>query len=107
MKLSALRPCDACRGPFKGGLFYVVRASLAIIAPRPANEILGLTQIFGGNLRLAEAMSPDDNAIKLAGEHDPALWTELFICSACYLQPLMIPMLAENRAAESTGEPPR
>lgn len=84
MKLSELRPCDACGGVI-APQFYVLKLSLAIIDAREANNTLGLTQMFGGALGLAEAMSPTPNAVKIAGEHDARLWDTLFLCRDCVL----------------------
>lgn len=94
MKLSELRPCDNCGG-IVAPQFYIVQTSLAIINPQAANATLGLTQMFGGHLALAEAMSPDAEAVKIAGEFNKELWTELRVCAKCYMQPLNLAEIAE------------
>ena len=99
MKLSELRPCDKCGG-IVAPQFYIVRTSLAIINPQSANATLGLTQMFGGHLALAEAMSPDADAVKIAGEFNKELWTELRLCTACYMSDLNIAEIAERQADE-------
>lgn len=84
MKLSALRPCDQCGGPL-GLSFGVVRCSTALVSPRSAREVLGVSAIFGGALGLAEVMAPDaDGAVVVLGDREPALTTELLLCMDCY-----------------------
>ena len=87
MKLSALRPCDACTGVLVPQ-FYVVRVSLALFNPRAVNAVLGVNTMFGGRaLGLAEVMAPDAaGAVVIAGDETPELMTELFLCRVCYLE---------------------
>ncbi|MBP8055166.1 MAG: hypothetical protein KA314_04960 [Chloroflexi bacterium] len=103
MKLSELRPCDQCRGKL-APIFYVVRVSLAVIKADAANATLGLMQMFRGNLGLAEAFSPQPNAITVAGDEEPKLWTELFLCQDCYVGEVNLAMLAEVRNAAAGEE---
>lgn len=84
MKLTDLRPCDACDGPV-GQQFYVVRSCLAFVAPVAGNQVLGLARMFQGNMQLAETFAPDADCVKVAGDEDPELWTELLLCQDCYL----------------------
>ena len=103
MKLSDLRPCDACGGKLKSDMaagFYVVRFSLAMFKPQAANQVLGLTQIFQGALRLAEAMAPEADVVMVCGDEEPALMTELLVCMDCFLKPLDIALLSEKRNHE-------
>lgn len=87
MKLSELRVCDSCRGPLLapgGGItFRVVRVSMAVVSPRAAREVMGLSMMFGGALGLAEAMAPEADAVKILADHGTP-WTELFLCQDCY-----------------------
>ena len=107
MKLSELRPCDCC-GKQIAPQFYVVRSSLAIFSPHAARATLGLNTMFGGALALAEAMSPDPEVVKLAGDHDKSLWNELFLCQACYMGDVNIALLNDKRgdAEERTDAAP-
>ena len=97
MKLSELRPCDCCGGKIAPN-FYVVRGSLAVFSPQAANATLGLTTMFGGALALAEAMSPDPEVVKVAGEFDKSLWSELFLCQTCYMGNVNLAMIGERRS---------
>jgi hypothetical protein len=78
MKLSGLRPCENCGGQLRlpgQAGFYVV------MAPRP------------------------DEAVLVAGEKDPHLWTELLICGDCYMRkPLDLAILTERRNAAGGAE---
>ena len=96
MKLSNLRPCDNCGGSFKGGIFNVVRMSLAFVSPRAANQVLGLSQMFGGALGLAEAMSPEPEAVKIGMDEDKTLMTEMLLCQECFMSNLNYAVLAEK-----------
>lgn len=104
MKLSELRPCDACGGKLKSDMaagFYVVRFSLAIFKPQAVNQVLGLTQMFGGALGLAEAMAPESDVVIVAGDQEPQLMNELLVCMDCFLmKPLDIAILGEKRNHE-------
>lgn len=103
MKLSEVRPCDCCGGKIAPN-FYVVRGSLAVFSPQAANATLGLTQMFGGALALAEAMSPDPEVVKIAGEFDKSLWHELFLCQSCYMGDVNIALLNDKRGDAAHGE---
>lgn len=107
MKLSDVRPCDNCgKGLAPHGFFYVLRVSYAFIAPKAFNATMGLTQMFGGAVRLAQAMSPDPEVIKIAGDENPELMTELLLCQDCVLmQDLSIAYLMEKRNI-ARREPP-
>ena len=97
MKLSQLRPCDNCHGPLSHGHFYVVRVTQALVLPRTTNQVLGLTQYFGGNLALAEMFAPDDDAIKILGDEQKELMYEFLLCQDCFLRPVDLAMLMEAR----------
>lgn len=97
MKLSELRPCDNCGGPV-GTTFNILRHSIVAVNAEKANRVLGMAQFFQGHLGLAEVMGPEDNPVIIAGEFNPVLWTDLFICQDCYYQKhLSIPSMMENR----------
>ena len=102
MKLSELRKCDSCKGILAPrGQFYVVRVSLAIASPKAYNQVMGLAAIFGGALGLAEAMSPDEHVIKIAGDEDKNLLDEMLICQECYMmRDLNLAQLAEALHSE-------
>lgn len=97
MKLSEIRPCDNCGGKV-APQFYLVRGTLALFSPQAANATLGLTQMFGGALALAEAMSPDPEVVKLASDHDKSLQSELFLCQTCYMGDVNLALLNDKRA---------
>ncbi len=88
MKLSELRPCDNCGGAFKGGMFYVVRMSLAFVKAEAARQVLGLNTYFGGALKLAEAMAPEPDAVVIGMDADENTMTEVFLCLDCFIEPL-------------------
>ncbi len=96
MKLSQIRPCDNCGGAFKGGVFNVVRTSLAFVSPNAAKQVLGLNQYFGGALGLAESMAPEPDAVKIAMDEDRTLMTEILICQECFTSELNYAILAEK-----------
>lgn len=82
MRLSELRPCDYCGGKLTGKdghcpIFHVVDRRLATIDPGQANQILGMTQVFEGALRLAEIMGPSD-PVKVSYVNETAL-----VCNDC------------------------
>jgi hypothetical protein len=87
MKGSEIRMCDGCgealiKHPMAN--FYVVTSSPAMIDRAAFNQTQGLAMMFGGNLAIAEAMSPDADIVKVLGEAMPALMTKLLICFDCY-----------------------
>lgn len=85
MKLSELRPCDHCGGPLPP-IWYIVRASQAMLDKTATNATLGLAQMFGGSLTLAEAMgSRPEEAVLVMGDKIPGLWIEIFLCQNCAL----------------------
>ena len=101
MKLSQLRPCDKCGGKITP-MFYVVRVSLAVVKADAANATLGLAQMFRGNLGLAEAFSPQPDAIMVVGDEEPELRTELFLCQNCCMGEVNLSELVELRNAAAT-----
>lgn len=96
MKLSELRPCDNC-GQKIAPLFYVARVSQAMVMPA-ANQVLGMTQYFNGNLALAEMFAPEDEVVKVFGEEKKELMDELLLCSDCACEKyLNLLVLVEKR----------
>jgi hypothetical protein len=90
VKLSELRQCDGCGGPLVNPpniRFDVVRLSAAVVIPSAANQVLGLTQVFHGALKLAETMAPEPEVVKLLGDESSDGWDELLLCSDCYFGP--------------------
>lgn len=83
MKLSQLRPCDNCDGAV-GQCFQLIRTSLVMVNPNIANQVLGMAQILGGDLRLAEVMADSGGAVTVAGDAEPKLMSEIFLCHKCY-----------------------
>lgn len=75
MKISDLKPCACCGGPLLNppvATWYVIRLSQAMLHPRHAREVVGLTQIFNGAMGLAEGMAPAaDKAVMVLGDEDP------------------------------------
>lgn len=106
MKLSELRPCASCGGKLTP-MWYVIRVSHALINPTAGNQVLGLTQMFGGNLALAEVMAPETDCVLITGDKEPSLMTEIHICQDCFLmKPIEMGILMEsvNREKELISE---
>jgi hypothetical protein len=107
IKVSELRPCDHCGGPI-APMFYVVRLSLALIDHRAVNEFMGMHQFFGGRapVALVENFAPSAaDAVLVAGDKEPSLMTECWICQDCYLgTPLNLARLTESRHARTRKE---
>lgn len=97
MKLSDLRPCDNCGGPV-GTSFNLIRHSLVVMNAHKANRVLGMSMMFDGSLQLAEVMGTDPDCVTIAGEFNPALWTDFYVCNECYYKKfLSILALMEKR----------
>lgn len=100
MKLSELKPCAACKGKITP-IWYVVRISQAMLKPQAANGVLGLCQMFGGSLALAEAMAPEPDCVLVMGDKEPSLMTEINVCQQCFLmKPLDMAILMESAREE-------
>lgn len=85
MKLTELRPCDKCGGQLTP-TWYVIRLSQCMLDAKATNETLGLSQMFGGNIALAEVMgSCAEEAVIILGDRMPSMWTELLVCQSCVL----------------------
>jgi hypothetical protein len=113
LKLSELRPCDACGGqitPF----FQHIQIRHAIFNARNVNATIGIMHGWGRTLadrdamqalNVAEALSPGaDAAVEVLDEPDAT--TTLFICNECYLnKPLDLAMIAERRGHATQAKP--
>lgn len=78
MKLSDLTPCALCGNPI-APIFYRVTAEQLMINASAANEMLGLTQMFGGALELAEVMgSQPDVTLSLQKN-------SILVCQDCFI----------------------
>jgi hypothetical protein len=101
VKLSEIRPCDACSGPIATGS-YLLRLSMLLVNPVAVNQVMGLHTLFQGSLALAEVFAPADVPVKVAGDHEPELWTELIVCQSCALnEPLDLARLIDGAAARN------
>jgi len=98
MKLSEIRPCDACGGRIAPA-FYVARFSIAVFKPQATNQVLGLTQCWGGSLALAEVFAPTVDAVAVAMDEEDhkELMEEVFLCCDCVVRPVTLMELAEKR----------
>lgn len=88
MKLSELKPCAICHGPLLKppcGNWYVIRACIAIVKPTAGNQVMGLAQMFGGNLGLAEVFAPDSNPVVITGDDEPTMMKEIHVCFDCWV----------------------
>ena len=99
LKLSELRPCDACGGPI-ASVFRHVTVQIAIVKPQEARAQLGLAQMLGGSLALAEVMGPSPQPVTVEDE----LAVTLFLCSTCYAGETCLGLLCEKRAGGDDGE---
>ena len=104
MKLSEIHHCDNCDKPLmQGGIFYVVRFSMVFISPEAYRQTMGINMILGGgSLAISEALSPDPEVIKIAGDENRKLMTELLICLDCYVDSLNLAVMAEKKAMQET-----
>jgi hypothetical protein len=57
--------------------------------------MLGLTQMFNDALPIAEAMGSQPEVVKIGGDEDKSLWTEIYLCQNCYLSDVNLAWLAE------------
>lgn len=102
--LHDLRPCAHCGGPV-GLLFYVVRASVAVVNRGTAQQFLGMHHFFGGHApsALVDNFVPGvETAVTVAGDQEPSLMAELSICPRCYhSEALDLPLLIERVREQS------
>lgn len=99
MKLSDLRVCDNCHQVLAPqGQFYVLRVSMAFVSPNALRQVVGLSEMFGGALGLAEVMAPDADVIKVVGDEDKSLMSEFLICQKCVLYgPVDVALMLEAK----------
>ncbi len=99
MKLSQLRPCDCCGGKI-APIFNVVRISMAVMNQQAISREIGMAQICGGHLGLASIIGANEDVVKIAGDEDSKLMTELYICNDCmFLKPVNLAELMEQETA--------
>ena len=90
-----LKPCSFCGGPLKGGSFLVITVQMASINPLNVSAFLGTMKITG-SARIAEALSPCDDAIEVLTE--PELTSTLFMCNDCQTKEWCIAEICEQEA---------
>jgi hypothetical protein len=103
MKLSQLKPCAICGGPLRTApsiQWYVIRVGRAFLNAGAVNRTLGLAQMLGGAMGVAEAMSPDAARAVVILEDEPGSggWTDLHVCMDCY-HGRLAPLAAADEAA--------
>lgn len=114
MKLSEVPLCIECNQPPIGpgkGPFYVLRSSLAMVDPRAASGVLGVTQIMSGgrpptgrSLLVAEALAPgSDDFVMILGDKEPKLMTEVVVCQRCFMASESLPRWIEKANEKSGG----
>ena len=98
MKLSQIRPCDNCGGPIVP-IFNVVSITPAVISPRAANQVLGMSQFFQGSLALAEVFQAEE-PVTLASEDGDlsGLVTQIFLCQKCMAGEICLGEIVEKRS---------
>lgn len=84
VRTSDLKPCDNCGGSIVP-IFYRIEVKFRQVAIdlTAVNQVLGMAQIFNGNLQLGSLMSPNqDVLIELPGYRiDKDIW----LCQNCVL----------------------
>lgn len=86
MKLSSLKPCAYCNKALieKHTMhFYIVTSTMALINPVHANQVMGMTQFFQGNLALAEVFAGSD-PVTVVSEHDKTMEDKIMLCMECW-----------------------
>jgi hypothetical protein len=113
MKLSELRPCDVCGGGLlqkPGGprmaTFYVLRISQAMPMPA-ADRVVAMSRLLGDSLQLGEVMADvdADDAIRVFGDKDRRLMSELLVCFDCMPTPVLGAMERRADAGPATAPP--
>lgn len=108
--ITDLRPCDHCGGPLTGGLFQVVRFSLAVVKAPAVQEFAGMHAFFGGRASTALVMNfapaaADAIVVAMDDPEHKGLMTEAVICNGCYCGDINLAVLAERRAAATRPAP--
>lgn len=97
MKLSDMKPCPVCGGtvaPF----IYEVTVKRHLVIPAKANQMLGLTQMLGGSVALAEVMGPHSNITEQMDEHT------VFVCQDCGIETFGMVVEAISHEEEDDGD---
>lgn len=99
MNRSELRPCDQCGQPLFGpgarNVAYKVRSSVVLLDYNSVRQNIAMQTMFGANA-IAGNFAPEEIAT-VAGEKEPKLWTDLFLCMMCHIG--TIGVLCEARSA--------
>jgi hypothetical protein len=79
---------------------------MAVIDQQAARGTLGLSQMFGGQLGLAEVLAPSPDAAKVLMDepNEKGSRTEVFLCPDCYCQDINLAVLAEKITKEEGEE---
>ena len=99
LKTRDLRPCDSCGGSIAPFFYRLTMSFRQLVIDRTAvNAVLGTAQIFGGDLRMGEVMSPNSDAtVEMPGYQ---VDKDLLICQECIfkvtLRPLDLMLESEN-----------
>lgn len=87
MKISELRPCDACGAPV-GISFLRVRFENLLVEVRKVQQHAAMGLFFGGSVPLANVFA-DDECTKVASTRDAILCWECFSMKCSALAALM------------------
>lgn len=104
MNRSELRPCDQCSQPLFGpgarNVAYKVRSSVVLLDYNSVRQNLAMETMFGANA-IAANFAPQEIAT-VAGEKEPKLWTDLFLCMMCHMKLLGQMCEARSEAMSET-----
>lgn len=99
MRISELRPCDACGGPV-GITFLRVKVEQLLVEAGKVQQYAAMGMFFGGAMGLAKVFA-DDECTKVAGTADAVLCWE---CFAIKCSPLAVAFeQARCKAAQPEG----
>ncbi|MGD9850144.1 MAG: hypothetical protein AB7T38_02635 [Nitrospirales bacterium] len=79
MELKELKPCDLCGGPINP-FFFKLTAQQFMLDQQAIQRNMGLMQMMGGSLELANVFSPSS-----AMEKPLTTVHEVLLCQACFL----------------------
>lgn len=110
MKLSALRPCDACGGPLLKphvATFLVVESQQAMINPVVVQQLAGMGAVWNQDifkspraLAMAEIFIPQsDDAVWRLGDKEPELKSNLLLCLECATPVMLLVERVNSRKA--------
>lgn len=92
MKASDLRPCDVCGGPLLGAdvpagfdLGLKLTFERHVLDRRALKTTLGLVDVVGGSLQLAEVFSPQPRVTTTIEKEAGEELEELLVCRDCVL----------------------